>query len=266
MLQKNAAMGFLFIVGIGVNSPIMLFGGIVATLSGLIAARLFQYDSNSIHDGAYGFNAALVGLAIPYFMPVNIVSFGWLIWGGLFSTIVMHFMLTRIPSVPPFTAPFVISTWLILVFSEAVGIDLSTAPSTSAVIGDLYSVLQGVGQVMFQENWLTGVIFLGGLFFYSRSAGSWAIIGSGLGVLIAHIFNCPEESILSGIYGFNASLIAIALSQHFDESIFPILLGAIISVLLVIAFEWIAFPSLTAPFVLGSWTILGFHSVSTRHC
>lgn len=264
MLQQSAVTGFLFMIGIGLNSPTMLLGGIVATLSGLAAARLLRYDPDSIHRGLYGFNAALVGIAVLFFMPINALLVGWLICGGVLSTLIMHFMLMRLPAIPPFTAPFIISTWLIFALANVLGITLSFPPFPPVAAGDFFSVMRGVGQVMFQDYWLSGLVVVVGLFAHSRNAGVWAIIGSGSGMLIARSFGFSEELVLMGIYGFNASLVAIALSEHFGENVFPVFLGIIACVLLLTGFEWVGLPALTAPFVLASWLVLGLFRIDER--
>ena len=106
MLQKSAVTGFMFMIGIGLSSPMMLIGAVVATLSGLATAKLYQYDTDSIHNGLCGFNAALVGIAVFFFLTPSVLSLGLLILGGALSTVIMNFMVVFRPGILPFTFPF----------------------------------------------------------------------------------------------------------------------------------------------------------------
>jgi len=272
MLQKNVVTGLLFVVGIGLNSPIMLLGATLAVLSALFVAQLCQYDSDSINTGLYGFNAALVGAAVFFFFSANLFSFTLVILVGAISTVIMNFMLLKFPGFPVFTVPFLVSTWLLLQLSEiqlieTVVIDSQITPLAVTAFEDFYAVMRGVGQVFFQGYWLSGVVFIAGLLLHSYKVAAWAIIGSVGGVLVASTFNFPEDIVNQGLYGFNASLSAIALAQRFTKTFsktkWPILLGILISVLLTRTFELLAIPALTAPFVLASWLIIIFTRVDS---
>ncbi|KGJ89449.1 urea transporter [Thalassotalea sp. ND16A] len=261
MLQGNMLTGLLFLIGIGLNSPLMLLGASIATLAGLVCAKLLQYDLDSFQNGLYGFNAALVGIAVFFFLPPSVFSLALVISGGVLATVVMHFMQLKLSVFSAYTAPFVISTWLILTVVNIAGIDRLTVPLATTTIGDFYSVLRGVGQVMFQDYWLSGVVFIAGILLHSFKAATWAVIGSGLGMLTARIFSFSEDLLLVGSYGFNACLVAIALSAHFEQKRWPVLYGIVLSgivlsVLLTRFFEFMPLPALTAPFVLSSWLVI----------
>jgi len=274
MLQRNAVTGLLFIVGIGLNAPIMLIGAAIAVVSALLVAQFFQYDSDSIDSGLYGFNAALVGAAVFLFLPANVFSFTLVILAGAISTVIMHFMLhftlQRLPDFPVFTAPFLVSIWIILQLSEiffietivieTIAIDVKTPSIIINASSDLSIVIRGVGQVLFQGHWLSGIVCIAGLLLHSYKVAAWAIIGSVGGLIVARMFDFPENLVHQGLYGFNASLTAIALTDRYPKKFFktrwPVLLGIVISVLLTRAFEYLTMPALTAPFVLASWLVI----------
>ena len=256
MLQENAATGLLFIIGIGISSPLMLVGAVIATLSALLAAKYLGYDSNAIDRGLYGFNAALVGIAVFFFLPVSLISCAFLVSGGVLSAVIMHFMLTR-TRVPAFTAPFIITTWLILLIAEVSGMTDASFIPASTVGSDFQVAMRGVSQVMFQDYWLTGVIFVIGIFLQSPNAAVWVVIGSALGMLTARTFHFSDELILMGIYGFNATLAAIVFAEHYRKSAVKALSGIVLATVLTSIFAWAALPMLTAPFVLASWVIIG---------
>jgi urea transporter len=268
MLQRSRVVGLLFAVGIAINSPAMLLGATVAIISSLVVAKVFNYASDDIANGLYGYNAALVGVAIFYFFPPNLTSFALVIIAGGFSTLIMHVMLRwfvastwhfftiKIVTLPALTAPFVVTIWLTMLLAKWVAIEPLTVVFKEQCKGDFCIVLRGVGQVIFQSYWLSGVIFVVGLFWQSYKVAITAIIGSALGMLIARICNFSDEWILAGAYGFNASLVAIALIDRYPAKQWLTLLGLVMSVLFTRAFEQSALPALTAPFVLASWIII----------
>lgn len=264
MLQKSAVTGLFFVIGIGINSLTMMLGGIIATLSGLIIAKLCRYDSELIGNGIYGYNAALVGIALFYFLPLSQLSLVLLVFASALSTIIMHYLLRLIPVNSVFTTPFIISTWLVLLLIDMAGINTSVAPFSTQASSDFYSLTRGLGQVMFQGYWLSGVIFIIGLLFHSYQAAIWAVIGSGLGMLTARVGSFSESNVLMGAYGFNASLVALALTARYPNTPIPAVLGVMLSVLLTRAFEVVSLPALTAPFVLTTWLIIGMMGIKNR--
>jgi len=260
MLQKNVVTGLLFVVGIGLNSPIMLLGATIAVVSALLVAQLFQYDTDSISSGLYGFNAALAGSAVFFFLPANLFSFTIVIFSGAISTVIMHLFLYftshNLSKLPVFTAPFIISTWLFLLFINMLGIDTVSVSLGENSDVDLYVVMRGIGQVMFQGYWLSGAIFIAGLCLHSYKVATWAVIGSTVGLIIARTFHFPEDLAHQGLYGFNASLTAIALAERFNNRQWFIFIGIVVSILFTRAFELITIPALTSPFVLASWLVI----------
>lgn len=261
MLQRSTVTGLLFVVGIGLNSLIMLLGATTAILSALVIAKLCKYDTDLVNSGLYGYNAALVGIAVFYFLPANSFSFTLVILAGAISTVIMHSILQLLPNFSAFTTPFIFSTWLLLLLMETLAIDTTAAAFAANASGDFYVVMRGVSQVMFQDYWLSGAVFIAGLALYSYQFAAWAVTGSVAGMIIARIFNFSDDLVLIGFYGFNASLTAIALAtrytKRYSKKNWPILLGIIMSVLFTKVFEQLPIPALTAPFVLASWIIIG---------
>jgi len=274
MLQKSKVTGILFVLGIGINSPIMLVGATIAILSALVTAKLRRYDASLINGGFYGYNAALAGMAVFYFFPVNVSSFSLVMLSGSMSSVIMYLILqfnsNRSSDFPVFTAPFIMTTWLLLLTKdllletqliEIAIIDILVTDSnligfTANAYDDFYVMMRGVGQVMFQGHWLSGIAFIIGLLLHSYKVALSAVLGSLAGLIIARIFSFPEGSVLIGFYGFNASLVAIALTERYPNKQWPIALGIVISVFFTRVFELVPIAALTAPFVLASWLVI----------
>lgn len=263
MLQKNILTGILFCLGIAINSPTMLLAALIAILTSHISAKLYQYDIVLINNGIYSFNAVLVGIAVWFFLPVSFLSLAIIILGAFLATIISHIMLINSTNIPMFTAPFVISTWCILLGLEATGIATTVDNFTTNDTDDFYTILRGVSQVMFQSYWFSGFIFVVALWVSSYKLAVWAVTGSAVAMLIARALGYSEGTLLIGGYSFNATLVAIALAQQYQVKAYLILLGILLSVLLSQALTMIGVPALTAPFVLASWIIIAINTKIT---
>lgn len=282
MLQTNSIAGMLFLVGIGINSIVMLLGCILAILSSLVAAKLLHYNGEAIQKGFYGFNAALVGIAVFYLLPANLTAVFFVIFGGALSAMIMHFMFTKIPAVPALTAPFILTIWLIVLIIDFAGIDYAgveilaevlpktlAAPNSLSFIGSwslidlIRGAFRGIGQVMLQDNWLSGVLFCCALLFSSYKTVLWAILASLIGLLVANYLDFPQEKAVMGLYGFNGCLVAISLAKHYTQKYWFIIPAILFSILLSRVLEQVTVVALTTPFVLTIWLIVAMANVKT---
>ncbi len=148
---------------------------------------------------------------------------------------------------------------------------LSSWESACASSGALRFVdvnLRGIGQVMFQDNPLSGALFLAGIAWGSYAAGVPRIAIAGVvavvvSTLAARWLRVDRESLRSGLYGFNGVLVGLALATFVAPG--PLLwacvvLGAAVSVVAMRATAnalapW-GIPALTFPFVLVTWLLL----------
>ncbi|MEA3639696.1 MAG: urea transporter [Lamprobacter sp.] len=137
--------------------------------------------------------------------------------------------------------------------------------------------LRGIGQVMFQDNPLSGLFFFAAIGWGSFIAGALEIaIGGLLALLVASLtalwLRVETAALHAGLYGFNAYLLGIALATFLDPS--PLLwvyvvLGGAVSVIATLAATRVmqtwGLSALTAPFILITWLLLlssnGFSSV-----
>lgn len=122
-------------------------------------------------------------------------------------------------------------------------------------------ILKGIGQIMLQDNRLTGLFFLCGLFLGSIECGFAAILASFTGSLTAIILKFGRKEIDAGMYGFSAALVGVALTFLFKAEWLIwalILIGSISASLIQHAFIKIKFPAYTFPFILVTWIIVFF--------
>jgi urea transporter len=125
------------------------------------------------------------------------------------------------------------------------------------------TLLRGVGQVMFQNNPLTGLIFLAGIFVNSGKLGGLGLLGLAASTLTAYLLGADRALIRNGLFGFNGILVGIGLAFFLNYNgllIGYVILGGALSTVAMMAlanlFSVWDMPALTAPFVLTAWLLL----------
>jgi urea transporter len=289
MFQNNPLTGLLFLVGILVNSPKFAGAGLLGIAASTLAAHLLGADRALIRNGLFGFNGVLVGIGLAFFLEFDFLLAVYIVLGAAVSTIVMLALANLLGpwDMPALTAPFVVTAWLLLFavyhfeFIRPNELIVPLAPDPEAAVqtelrelatgsGGLtvanlaHGWFRGVGEVMFQDNLLTGVIFLLAILVNSPISAAFAALGSAVGLLTALALGADGVSIYHGLYGFNAVLCAIALGGLFFvltwRSAVYALLAAVFSVpvfaAIAVLLSPIGMPALTAPFVLTTWLFL----------
>ena len=255
-LLNNVITGILFLAGAFYNSWLIGIGAVIGLLAGTFTALLFKYKRDDINNGLYGYNGALVGLATVYFFGFNMPSVIALFFGAVLSSIIMHFMIKR--KFPPFTAPFIISTWIVM----AIVLTLKIMPLKAAQLPNasnleiIPTLSRGIGQVMFQENIFTGIILFIGILVCSRISALYALLGTGIGVVVSFMCSFPLSMITAGLFGFNGVLCGIALSgKKWHHGILAIA-SIVVSVFVMFGMSRLGIITLTAPFVISAWLVL----------
>jgi urea transporter len=127
--------------------------------------------------------------------------------------------------------------------------------------------LRGWGQVMFQDNPLTGLLFLAAIVWGSYAADAPQIaIGGVVAVLVATItaqwLHVDQKSLGAGLYGYNAVLVGLALTTFLAPGALLwiyVVVGAAVSVVVMLGTANVTKPwgsALTFPFVLTTWLLL----------
>ena len=138
----------------------------------------------------------------------------------------------------------------------------------SAVLRFIDVNLRGIGQVMFQDNPLSGLLFFIGIGWGSYAAGMPQVAVGGLvalvaGTLTAQWLRVDAADLGAGLYGYNAYLVGLAFGTFL--SVTPlwwayVVLGGAVSVVATLGtanvFKTWGVAALTAPFVLTTWLFL----------
>lgn len=254
MFQNNPYSGILFLIGIFYNSWLLGLAALLGTIISTGSALILKYPKEDIQNGLYGFNGTLTGIAVLLFFEVNLVTVLALIAGAVLSTLMMGLLKKMIP---PFTAPFVVVTWFVI-YSLLFVLNfplLSSSEPTGNTIDILAASSNSFGQVMFQENWITGLFFLLGILVNNRLMAIYAVYAALLGSFTGWLFSEPFSTINAGLMGYNAILCALALTGKRWPDFLWITMAICLSTLLNIGLAMTGIITLTAPFVLVTWLV-----------
>lgn len=324
----SPVVGIIFVIALAINSrraaAFAIIGSIAGSLVGLglgidLVPTSLSSPDNTLIYGIFGFNSVLTAIALgDTFLQKGKSATVAAIIGALITGFVTASLIwfTSIFGIPVQTSAFVLTTWIFLFAAYKFGgIRLAGPPhapeqletliknpsdvmeqkalklSDFTVLGFLKVIFTGIGQVMFQESWKTGLVFFIGLTVASVPlvpygfpaqypiyfAGITAFIGTLTSTLTAIAFHADKESILRGLYGFNGTLTSLAVMGVFLGFLWPIspFNGSPINffvMLFAVAFSSVVtafigtitgrfnLPTLTAPFVFTAWLIeLGAH-------
>lgn len=279
MLQNHPITGLLFLLGIALNAPIFAAAALLGASVGTLSAQLLGVQKADIAQGLWGFNGALCGIALLYFLHPSLLTWSCVVLAASASTVLAAAWQARVKvwQLPGLTAPFVWVSWCIFLATARFGRLESTQllptaglPQATAVEGVVRAstvfegVFNGVAQVFFQGSVLTGVVFTLGLLLASRKVACAAILGSLSGVLVAWAMGAAEPAIRAGAFGFNSVLVAIALIGVFlpagwrswAYTALALLITPLVLAGLSAALQPLGLPALTMPFVLVTWTFV----------
>jgi urea transporter len=120
--------------------------------------------------------------------------------------------------------------------------------------------MSGIAQVIVQPCSLSGFIILAGIAVHSWKMAVGAFIGTVIGTATAVFLNSDKKNINLGIYGYNATLIAIANIYLFQTTAISVIVLIICCALSVLVTNWIPLylrlPAFTAPFVFITWFVI----------
>ena len=141
-------------------------------------------------------------------------------------------------------------------------------PTSSSVIEckpDLFRAFSlNIGQVMFQgETIVSGLFFLAAIFINSRLNAFYVVMASLLSVVVSLFWGVEYSMLNMGLMGYNGVLCAIALGDKTWKGAFYAVLSVLISILLQFTGMKFGMVTLTAPFVLSVWCIMGINKLAS---
>ena len=268
--QENALTGACFVLGIALSSPLMALGAVVGSAIGTATARLLKFDEAELPPGSTASTPTLVGIATFFFFrpgAASVVAAGRRLHRGGAGDLAG----AAVRAVPDLHRAVHRHDLGGLLPRAGAGCGPGRAGRAAATaVGFVGAAAHGVSQVMFQASVWTGLLFLVGIAVSDWRHAAWVLAGSVVGMLVGSYHATaaaraldPEslvdrallENIALGLYGYNATLAAVALFL-WRRSLIPPLLGILLSVPLTELFPLLGLPALTAPFVLATWLVL----------
>jgi urea transporter len=250
LLQRNPVCGLFCLLAILISAPSSLGGALLGAVAGLLTAQRRGYAKPERQSGVYSYNGVLLGLLIVYrfewspLLPLLIIA-----CGGL-SAMLMHAWLRRTPRascLKAYTAPFVLFSWLLLVFA---------APLPNPKLPDatlIEALPTGLGQVFLLDHPFAGVLIGIGLLIANRTAALWAAVGCISGVAFA-LWQQESNLALLGLSGYNPALAALAFSHVRYKPWLPGF-AILLAIVLQPGFSGLGLATLTAPFILACWLV-----------
>ena len=237
---NNPICGVLILMSICFPSPLVGAHGMLGLVGATVTAYVLQLDAHAIASGLFGYNGLLVGMALPTFLSRDgadpAILIASVLLGGLSTVINLSLGNALVPTfkTPPFTLAFNITMLLMLLASQHVepfamphhspspAADAAAeeaAPSPVSVGWLLRVALVGVGQVFLCESATAGALILGGMAISSRIAALAAFVGSIMSSALALALGIDHAAIGAGLWGYNATLTAIAVFTFYVPSL-----------------------------------------------
>lgn len=287
VFQDHPLSGLAFLAAIAWAAwqaalPALLAGALLGLLASTAAAHVLRADEAALRRGLHGFNGLLVGVALPVFLAPTPAMALLLVLGAAASAPLMQ-AITRLMQrlgLPALTAPFLATTWALLLVAKALGLPAAPAAASAGAAGldaalpggelpaRVWPLLRGLlvapAQVFLLDDPVSGLLVLLGLALASRRALGWALLGATLASATAWAAGLDAAGLGRGVYGFSAVLTAVALgdaapaaSRRQRLAVLPaIVLTVLAQAALNAVFGGVALPALTAPFVLVTWLFL----------
>lgn len=251
--NDNSFSGLLMIIGTYIGSPVQAILGVWATVIATATAHIFGVPKGLIKSGIYGFNAALAGLAIPTLIfPDSNLTLRILLYSGLaavFSVVLtagLGGFFTRW-DVPALALPYCITLLIFVPAALALGnLNITrSAPVILEIVNPgaqgiwtmseiVTASLNGIAQVLWVDNPVTGIIYLAAILMASRIDVVSTIVGAMVSTATAIALGLPKELIVAGVYGFNAVLLMKVITRGFLINLKSYLLAVILAILTVI--------------------------------
>ena len=285
----NAVTGLIFLIALYVGGITAGLATTVGVISSTVAAYLLGFSEDDIDAGLYGFNGTLVGPCLFLFLENTPQLWLYVVLASILSTIVLAALMRILQpyNIPASTSPFVLTCWMFMVavyafdgFSRgpvlpAPGIptDIAAASVVStefatftqdAVEAWYTAITKGIGEVMFADSVIVGILFLVGIAITSMRGAFMALSGAIVGVATPIFLGADKTLIEMGLYAFNPVLTMMAVGWVFLKpttgSAILALLAGILTIIcqagLANFLAPIGLPTLTFPFVLVMWMFL----------
>lgn len=230
--NDNSFSGLVMIAAVALVCPAQAFSGVVAALAATLVAGAAGVPRQLVRGGLYGFNAALVGLALPVAVfpgqGVTVQMVLYALVGGMLTVFLTAGLgaLLSPSGVPALSLPYCVAMLVLVSASVACGslgasrvapmpAGLAGAPSPWTPLEFLSASLAGIAQVLWVEEPAAGVMYLVAISFASRVDVLSSVVGALVGTAVAVALGLPKGDVSIGLYGYNAVLLMKVMARGF---------------------------------------------------
>ncbi|MBS4208464.1 urea transporter [Bacillus sp. FJAT-50079] len=281
ILLENPVSGLIILLGLSIASPSLGLIAFIASAIGTLVADFGGADKKQVHQGLFGFNSVLTGIAIMIFMEGSlrwVIAMAGAAVAALLTAAFMH--AAKKFAYPVLTFPFIILTWFLLLSAyrfTAFQLSSDLVPqSLSQWVLDIEGtpqlfrgLIKGVAEVFLIDVFWSGVFILIAVFWAGWKYGVYTLFATAVSWLVAYLLGADFKLLNLGLYSYNAVLTMIAIGSVYNvrQRKFPFAgtLAAMASVLVTASVDtWLlpfGLPPLTLPFVLCTWLFIGSRKV-----
>lgn len=293
----NAVTGLIFLAALYVGGITAGLAATVGVISSTVAAYLLGFSEDDIDAGLYGFNGTLVGPCLFLFLEHTPQLWLYVVLASILSTVVLAALMRILQpyNIPASTSPFVLTCWMFMVavysfdgFTRGPVLPVPGIPAdiaaTSVIATEFATLTQdaaeawytavtkGIGEVMFADSVIVGILFLIGIAITSLRGASMALAGAIVGVVLPICLGADKTLIEMGLYAFNPVLTMMAVGWVFLKPTTGTAILALLAGMLTVICQAglanflapIGLPTLTFPFVLVMWMFL-FAASKSKH-
>jgi urea transporter len=117
--------------------------------------------------------------------------------------------------------------------------------------------LRGFSQCAFQDNEITGLLFVIGVLTYNWRMAVFYIASVLIATLVARLVKADRTLLDLGLFGFNSGLMGLAMGNFYVPDValwvWVMVLAAVVALVAVAMSKWLPIPFLAAPFIVTFW-------------
>ncbi|MGX7406415.1 urea transporter [Aerococcus urinaehominis] len=272
LLIENWLTGALVFLAILISSPLSAFLSLVAVLTSLLVAlKWSSIPSSDISAGLLGYSSVLTAIFISQhydFWLGIILSMGV----GILNVVISYYFGNYFgkKNLPILTLPFILMTWLLVLWSQHSGVDHWTNQTLTSSI-NYFSLsnffiggIKAFGEIFLLDHITASLLILIGILIDQKMRTVKMILSLILSLLVAYIVGADANSLTLGLYSYNTILVVLSLEQldmlrsGWTWIILTPLATVCLDFMLGYILSLVNLPLLTIPFVIACYLFIFF--------
>ncbi len=227
---NSSKSGQAILLSLAIGDPTLSVFAALGAATANASAQLCGLEANSLENGLWGYNGALIGCAAsafgPSFFPLAVTS----TLVGAAATPLLAASLKKTLSIPQWTWSFNAIALTSLLQSRPLIQNTVTVENaienTTGIVDLALSPIVGISQIFVVESYLTGAGIIGAIGMYSPKLALHALGGSVIGSIIGIFSGADVSNVAMGLWGYNSALTSMAVGTFFVNSREAIALSA----------------------------------------